>query len=222
VEEIVDDIHAITPATEFLEATGAFIKLSREPAHAGPVSWRARVLAGGCPSVVGLDRRMQIRRMRALLLALMVSVAAHARDSAPSSAEQLARRVLPPDKYAALVDQMSMQALNGLQRQGKQPSADEAQRFHAAIKEALPYEDMIRISARSYAAHLTDGELADVLAFYKTPAGVKFTRELPAILGDSTRETSQLMKSRMPALLEKYGIGAKQAPAGSGESAPPK
>jgi uncharacterized protein len=152
----------------------------------------------------------------------MLAVAAHARDAAPSSAEQLARSVLPPDKYAALVDQMSTQALNGMQKQGKQPSANEAQKLHAAIKEALPYEDMIRISARNYAAHLTDSELADVLAFYKTPAGVKFTRELPAILGDSTRETSELMKSRMPALLDKYGIGGKRAPAGNGESAPPK
>jgi uncharacterized protein len=169
----------------------------------------------------------QIRAMRAFLIALGLSAAALADHSSrpaasaePSSrsaaqpgrtaAEQLVRQVIPREQYAAMIDQMSTQAMNGMKQQGMRVSTDEAQRFHAAMAEALPYDELVQISARIYADHFTEGEIGDVLAFYKTPTGTKFTREIPGIMGDSMRETTRIIQTRIPALLAKHGLGPSQ------------
>jgi len=148
--------------------------------------------------------------MRSLLLAMAVSAAASAAGSTRPSAEQLVRHILPREQYSAMMQQMSQQAISAMRQQGSNPSADEGQRFQAAIQEALPYDELIQISARVYSTHFTDREIGDILAFYKTPTGAKLTRELPAISGDSMREASQIIQSRMPKLLAKHGLVPKQ------------
>jgi hypothetical protein len=153
--------------------------------------------------------------MRSLLLAMAVSAAASAAGSTPTrpSAEQLVRHILPREQYSAMMQQMSQQAINALRQQGSNPSADEGQRFQAAIQEALPYDELIQISARIYSTHFTDREIGDILAFYKTPTGAKFTKELPAISGDSMREATRIIQSRMPEMLAKHGLVPKQGSA---------
>lgn len=119
-----------------------------------------------------------------------------------------------------MMQQMSQQAINAMRQQGSNPSADEGQRFQAAIQEALPYDELIQISARIYSTHFTDREIGDILAFYKTPAGGKFTKELPAISGDSMREASRIIQSRMPGLLAKHGLVPKQGAPAAQQQAP--
>jgi len=45
--------------------------------------------------------------------------------------------------------------------------------------------------ARGYAAHFTEQELKDLLVFYKTPLGQKFTKEEPAAIEDGLRRAQQ-------------------------------
>jgi len=151
--------------------------------------------------------------MRSFLLAMAVSAAASAAGTTRPSAEQLVRHILPREQYSAMMKQMSQQAVNAMRQQGSNPSADEGQRFQAAIQEALPYDELIQISARIYSTHFTDREIGDILAFYKTPTGAKFTRELPAISGDSMREATKIIQSRMPELLAKHGLVPRQGAA---------
>ncbi|MFL5433062.1 MAG: DUF2059 domain-containing protein [Myxococcales bacterium] len=161
--------------------------------------------------------------MRSFLVAMAVSAAASAAGTTRPSAEQLVRHILPRDQYSAMMQQMSQQAVNALRQQGSNPSADEGQRFQAAIQEALPYDELVRISSRIYSEHFTDREIGDILAFYKTPTGAKFTHELPAISGDSMREATRIIQSRMPELLAKHGLVPKQGqgtPAAAQQQAP--
>ncbi|HZX66720.1 MAG TPA: DUF2059 domain-containing protein [Myxococcales bacterium] len=148
--------------------------------------------------------------MRSFLLAMAVSAAASAAGTTRPSAEQLVRHILPRDQYSAMMQQMSQQAINALRQQGSNPSPDQGQRFQAAIQEALPYDELVRISSRIYSEHFTDREIGDILAFYKTATGAKFTHELPAISGDSMREATRIIQSRMPELLAKHGLVPKQ------------
>jgi len=66
--------------------------------------------------------------------------------------------------------------------------------------------------ARAYAAHFTEQELRDLLAFYKTPLGQKFTREEPAAIEDGLTRAQQwaetfadTVMSRMRAEMQKKG-----------------
>ena len=160
--------------------------------------------------------------MPALLLASLLCVPAPAGGASSPTAERLVRSVLPPERHAEIVEEMTAQALASLQQQGARPAADAQQRLRAAIAESVPYEELVAITARIYASHFTDRELQDLLAFYKTHTGAKLTRELPAIMGDSMRETGRIVQSRLPALLEKNGLVQKRnpqdAPARSGAS----
>jgi len=45
--------------------------------------------------------------------------------------------------------------------------------------------------ARAYATHFTEQELKDLLVFYKTPLGQKFTREEPAAIEDGLKRAQQ-------------------------------
>ena len=45
--------------------------------------------------------------------------------------------------------------------------------------------------ARAYATHFTEQELKDLLVFYKTPLGQKFTREEPAAIEDGLKSAQQ-------------------------------
>jgi uncharacterized protein len=45
--------------------------------------------------------------------------------------------------------------------------------------------------ARAYAARFTEQELKDLLVFYKTPLGQKFTREEPAAIEDGLKSAQQ-------------------------------
>jgi hypothetical protein len=45
--------------------------------------------------------------------------------------------------------------------------------------------------ARAYAAHFTEQELKDLLVFYKTPLGQKFTKEEPGAIEDGLKRAQQ-------------------------------
>jgi len=66
--------------------------------------------------------------------------------------------------------------------------------------------------ARAYAAPFTEPELKDLLAFYKTPLGQKFTREEPAAIEEGLQRAQQwadgfaeAMMSRMRSEMQKKG-----------------
>jgi hypothetical protein len=49
-------------------------------------------------------------------------------------------------------------------------------------------EKMVDNAARAFAERLTEAELKEIAAFYKTPAGVKYVRMQPLLLDDIVKE----------------------------------
>jgi hypothetical protein len=47
---------------------------------------------------------------------------------------------------------------------------------------------MVENAARAFATRLSEAELRDVAAFYKSPAGVKYVQTQPGVLDDVVRD----------------------------------
>jgi hypothetical protein len=51
--------------------------------------------------------------------------------------------------------------------------------------------------------HYTEGELKELLAFYKTPLGQKAIRIMPEVMQDVNGQMMVLMQQRLPAMMER-------------------
>src|SRR5712675_1287720 len=95
------------------------------------------------------------------------------------AAEELARQNLPPERWNAMVDMIVATQLQGMGRDGKPVPPGTEVIMRKLMYEVLSYDDLISFSARAWAAHLTAGELQELIAFYRTPAGAKSTAMAP-------------------------------------------
>jgi hypothetical protein len=73
-------------------------------------------------------------------------------------------------------------------------------------------EQMIENAARAFATRMTEAELKDVAAFYKSPAGLKYVQMQPAILDDIvqdlalwTQQTAEFIMGRTRDEMSKRG-----------------
>jgi hypothetical protein len=162
--------------------------------------------------------RRHSARMRTFVAVVLFSASVLAEDVPRPAADRLVHHVITPERYAEMLQQITAQAIQGMESQGGQVSPSDRDRFRAMLSEAISYQELSAVTARIYAAHFNDRELDRLLAFYQTDIGAKFLRELPAISGDSMGETMRIIQTRLPNLLQKYGF----VPRGSPEAAPPE
>jgi hypothetical protein len=166
--------------------------------------------------------------MRTFLAVALFSGSLLAEGVPRPAADRLVHHVVTPERYAEMMQQITTQAVQGMESQGGQVPPSDRDRFRAMLSEAISYQELSAVTARIYAAHFNDRELDQLLAFYQTDIGAKFLRELPAISGDSMGETMRIIQTRLPTLLQKYGFIPKASPeatppeATPPEAAPPK
>src|SRR5437879_8464702 len=161
--------------------------------------------------------------MRTFLAVAVFSAAVLAEDVPQPAADRLVHYVLTPERYRETLQQMTTQAVQGMESQGGHLSPADRDRFQSMLTEAISYQELSVVTARIYAAHFSERELDQLLAFYKTDIGGKFLRELPAITGDGMAETVKIIQTRLPTLLQKYGFLPNGLPeAAPAETAPPK
>lgn len=90
--------------------------------------------------------------------------------------------------------------------------------YAAEIRRVMPYEVLVNeVYAPLYRQHFTRAELADAIAFFKSPSGQKFAAAAPQLMQDSMRAVStrympqlnrrmnQLMRERMQKMAEEIG-----------------
>jgi uncharacterized protein len=87
--------------------------------------------------------------------------------------------------------------------------------FQAAL--AAFTGDVMKETPRLYAKYFSAGELHDMLAFYKTPTGIKalhampvLTGEIAALIGPRAQSFQQDLAARMTAVVKKHGYGDKK------------
>jgi len=73
-------------------------------------------------------------------------------------------------------------------------------------------QEMVESAAHAFASRLTEAELKDIAAFYKSPAGVKYVQNQPGVLDDIVRDlavwtqrTSEFIMTRAREEMSKRG-----------------
>jgi hypothetical protein len=150
-------------------------------------------------------------RLTVLLLAISIvsatAVAGNAEKDTKSATITLMKQIMPPEAYDAVLDQMYQQMFASMQQAGGGTiSASKQKAVKAAVKEALPYDDLLTWTGDVYAKHFTRKEIDDIAAFYATPTGKKVARLMPALSGEIGAKMGPLMMTRLPAALKKHGI----------------
>ena|SRR5688572_3395499 len=152
-----------------------------------------------------------MRPSLAILLAISIvsatAVAGDAEKDTKSATVALMRQIMPPEAYDAVLDQMYQQMSAGMKQAGGGTISPKQQKgMKAAVKEALPYEDLLTWTGEIYAKHFTKKEIDDIATFYATPTGKKVARLLPALSGEMGAKMGPLLMTRLPAALKKHGI----------------
>src|SRR5689334_5431914 len=114
--------------------------------------------------------------------------------------------VMPPSTYDQMLQGMIKQML------AAQPGAppDTAEKMGRALREVIPYDEMVAITARVYVKYFDDEDIAVLTKFYGSPTGKKTSKLLPEIMSETMKETVALVQQRLPAALEKQGLGPKK------------
>ena len=146
-----------------------------------------------------------------ILLAISIvsatAVAGDAEKDTKSATVALMRQIMPPEAYDAVLDQMYQQMSASMKQAGGGTMSPKQQKgMKAAVKEALPYDDLLTWTGEIYAKHFTKKEIDDIAAFYATPTGKKVARMLPALSGEMGAKMGPLLMTRLPAALKKHGV----------------
>ena len=140
-------------------------------------------------------------------LALLVSAPVYADADSRSASLDLIRQLLPLEAYNSMLDQMYQQMSNSMKQMGGPALPPEKQEaLKAAVKECVPYEELLQWTADVYGRYFTKKEIEDIAAFYKTPTGKKVARMIPTLGGEVGTKMTPILMQRLPAALKKHGI----------------
>ena len=81
--------------------------------------------------------------------------------------------------------------------------ADFEERSNKVIDDYLkrfPWDEIVQAMVPVYQKHLTKGDVDHLVAFYSSPTGQKFLREMPAITAEAMQVMMPLMRQRMDAM----------------------
>ena len=129
-------------------------------------------------------------------------------SAAMTASLELVRSIVPPEAYDAMLDQMYQQMSASMQQAGGGGAlpADKQKALKAAVKECLPYDDLLSWTAGVYTKHFTRKEIDDVAGFYRTGTGKKLARLMPTLTGEVGGKIGPLLMTRLPEALKKHGL----------------
>lgn len=146
-------------------------------------------------------------RLAALFgLALMLAASAQAQQAAPRAAPgaaagptqnhlELARQLAAMLGIPELFDGVARELPDQLRKNTvtRPELAKDLEQVLEALKPELNQQrqQMINTAARVYASRLTEAELKEIVGFFNTPAGKKYTEVTPLILDDVATETTR-------------------------------
>lgn len=159
--------------------------------------------------------------LRALLTTIaivLVIAAAPARAEQKGTAADVARLTVPRETWAQGVQTIAQDAQGRLQSHpGKtlQYPPEFEKKVRAEVEAVLPYEELVGIHAKELSARFTEPELKDLLAFYRTPAGQKYLKAMPAVSESVAKQTQQRFEQKMPEVMQRLSkMSTTPAPAG--------
>src|ERR1041384_2913495 len=142
--------------------------------------------------------------MSFLIALLLAAPAAKQQDPKPLAAA-LAKALTPPQRYQGMLEQLYRPLVANAERKGgdKAKLEQAAKQTRDAAAQAMPYDDLLAWTAEVYAAHLTAAELGQLVKFYESPAGAKFTSLQPQLNSELLQKVVQVFPSRFEAAMKK-------------------
>jgi uncharacterized protein len=139
---------------------------------------------------------------------------------APASKEDIEKyldtmhtRDMMKSTLAAVAKQMHQIVHEDVQKQRNLPSDFEA-RMNKTMDDTfkdLPLNELIDAMIPAYQKHLTKGDVDALIAFYSSPAGQKYLKELPAIQADSMQSASGIIQKMMAKMQDRLQSEIAQA-----------
>jgi len=142
-------------------------------------------------------------RTFAAALALLLCLSARADDTRAAYTDA-ARSMVPRERYDAMVEGMyrplvaSAEASNN----AKMPP-ESVQELRKAAQSAFSYDELIKWTADAYQKRFTPEEMKQLVAFYRSPLGLKLEREQPRMQQEILRKVADVVPQRMQAALQK-------------------
>jgi uncharacterized protein len=159
-------------------------------------------------------------RKRIVLSALLIGLLAAARAQTPTSAapgaaskediQRLFRVMSNKDQIRHMLEQMfaQMKVLNRGQLKKRQPdiSEEDLSRMDRESDELVrnfPIDEMMNDMIPVYQRHFNKSDINGLIAFYSSPAGQKFLREMPAVTAESMQAAYPRIQSAVDAALKR-------------------
>jgi len=148
-----------------------------------------------------------------------------ATGAAAPLAVELSRLVLPQESWDKMMrdssEQLRQYVEASVRRSGGTIPPEFTARFSEAFKQVYSYQEIMDIQAGLLVKHYTEGELREMLAFYRTPLGKKAIRIMPEVMADVNGQIMALLQQRMPAVMERLKPLFESAKAAAAPAAAP-
>ena len=158
------------------------------------------------------------RLVGVFLLAASLALPARAQDKASPETMQAARElaaIMTGDPVEQLSRAMAAQVWPTIEAQvaGKVDAATLAEMRAEFERTLVSFTgEVMKGAPEVYARHFSVQELQDMIAFYKSPTGVKALREMPMVMADVSAQTAPRLQAlqgelnaRMRAIMAKHG-----------------
>ena len=158
------------------------------------------------------------RLVGVFLLATSLALPAGAQDKAAPGTMQAARElaaIMTGDTVEQLSRAMAAQVWPTIEAQvaGKVDAATLAEMRAEFERTLVSFTgEVMKGAPEVYARHFSVQELQDMIAFYKSPTGVKALREMPMVMADVSAQTAPRLQAlqgelnaRMRAIMAKHG-----------------
>jgi hypothetical protein len=166
-----------------------------------------------------------LRPLLATIAVVLVTAASPALGEQKGTAADVARLTVPRETWAQGVQTIAQDAQGRLQSHpGKklQYPPEFEKKVRAEVEAVLPYDELIGMHAKELSARFTEAELEGLLAFYRTPAGQKYLKVMPAVSESVSKQTEQRFQQKMPEVMQRLAkLSTTQAPAGNGSPKKP-
>jgi hypothetical protein len=144
-----------------------------------------------------------MRRLAAVLL-LAAAVPALAAPPSPKQKELIDEVITLThldENVRFLIDAMLERMGTTLNEHRSDEEKKDFERYRQLVREKIDYRQVVRdIYVPLYAKYFTEEQLADLVAFYKSPTGQRLVTALPAIERDAMQTAGEAMEAKFTAL----------------------
>jgi hypothetical protein len=166
--------------------------------------------------------------MRALVLAAILlagsSLPRAAAADANAVAVEISALVLPEENWNKTLSGITEQTRQYVEATIRQSGAAVPPEFTARFVEEFgklyTYQEIRDLQAGLLVKHYTEGELRELLAFYKSPVGQKTIRVMPELMQDVNGQAMAVLQQRVPQVMERLRPLFENAKAPAAAAAP--